>query len=182
MSHPSLAGRAALAVVLLVGFYVLALAIVGGLLYLPYVEVVYLHRLDRLTIFAIVGAAIILWSILPRVDRFTPPGPALTRADQPRLFATIDDVARGSEQAMPSEVYLIPDMNAWVAQRGGIMGFGSRRVMGLGLPMLQTLTISQMRAVVAHEFGHYHGGDTALGPWVYKTRAAIGRTIHGLSQ
>ena len=50
MSHPSLAGRAALAVVLLVGFYVLALAIVGGLLYLPYIEVVYLHRLDRLTI------------------------------------------------------------------------------------------------------------------------------------
>jgi len=182
MSHPSLAGRAVLAVVLLIGFYVFALAIVGGLLYLPYAEVRYLHRIDRLTIGAVIGAGAILWGILPRIDRFQPPGPELSRSDQPRLFATLDDVARASEQAMPREVYLVSDMNAWVAQRGGIMGFGSRRVMGLGLPMLQTLTISQMRSVLAHEFGHYHAGDTALGPWIYKTRAAMGRTIHGLSQ
>jgi Zn-dependent protease with chaperone function len=167
---------------LLVGFYALALAVVVGLLYVPYAEVVYLHRIDRLTLFSVVGAGVILWSILPRIDRFTAPGPPLTREDQPRLFAALDDVARAAEQAMPREVYLVPDMNAWVAQRGGIMGVGSRRVMGVGLPLLQTLTVSQMRAVLAHEFGHYHGGDTALGPWIYKTRAAIGRTLHGLSQ
>jgi Zn-dependent protease with chaperone function len=55
-------------------------------------------------------------------------------------------------------------------------------VMGLGLPLLQTLTVSQFRAVMAHEFGHYYGGDTKLGPWVYKTRAAIVRTLLGISQ
>ena len=181
--HPSLAGRAVLAVALLIGFYVLAFAIVAGLLYIPYAEVTVLHRINaRLTIFAIVGAGAILWGILPRIDKFLPPGPPLTRAHQPRLFATLDDVARAVEQEMPREVYLVPDMNAWVSQRGGVMGFGSRRVMGLGLPLLQTLTVSQMRAVLAHEFGHYHGGDTALGPWIYKTRAAIGRTLDSLSR
>jgi heat shock protein HtpX len=35
--------------------------------------------------------------------------------------------------------------------------------------------------VLAHEFGHYHGGDVALAPWIYKTRVAIGRTIERLS-
>lgn len=35
--------------------------------------------------------------------------------------------------------------------------------------------------MLAHEFGHYHGGDTKLGPWIYKTRAAIGRTLQGLA-
>jgi Zn-dependent protease with chaperone function len=182
MSQPSLAGRAVLAVVLLVGFYVLALAIIAGLLYVPYAEVIYLHRIDRLTLFSVIGAGVILWGILPRVDRFSAPGPQLTVENQPRLFAALDDVARSAEQEMPREVYLVPDMNAWVAQRGGVMGFGSRRVMGVGLPLLQTLTVSQLRAVLAHEFGHYYGGDTALGPWIYKTRAAIGRTLHGLSQ
>ena len=182
MSHPSLAGRATLAVLLLIGFYAMALGIVGALLYIPYAEFTYLHRVDgRLTIFAVVGAAAILWAIVPRIDRFQPPGPGLTRKDQPRLFATLEDVARLSGQEMPPEVYLVPDMNAWVAQRGGIMGFGSRRVMGLGLPLMQTLSVSQMRAVLAHEFGHYHGGDTALGPWIYKTRAAIFRTVHNVS-
>ena len=53
--------------------------------------------------------------------------------------------------------------------------------MGLGLPLMQGLTVSQLRAVLAHEFGHFHGGDTKLGPWVYKTRGAIGRTLMGLS-
>lgn len=183
MTHPSLTGRATLAVLLLVGFYVLAFAIVAGLLYVPYAEVTYLHRINaRLTIFAVVGALAILWGILPRIDRFEPPGPALSAGNHPRLFQALEEVSRSTDQDMPRDVYLVPDMNAWVAQRGGIMGFGGRRVMGLGLPLLQTLTVRQLRAVIAHEFGHYHGGDTALGPWIYKTRAAIGRTLEGLSR
>jgi len=71
-------------------------------------------------------------------------------------------------------------MNAWVAHRGGLMGLGARGIMGLGLPLLQTLTVSELRAVLAHEFGHYHGGDTKLGRFVYGTRTAIGRTLENL--
>jgi len=44
------------------------------------------------------------------------------------------------------------------------MGFGSRRVMGLGLPLLQILTVAQFRAVLPHEFGHYYGADTRQDP------------------
>jgi heat shock protein HtpX len=73
-------------------------------------------------------------------------------------------------------------VNAWVTDRGGVMGFGSRRVMGLGLSLLQVLSVSQLRAVLAHEFGHFHGGDTKLGPWIYKTRAAISRMLEGLAE
>jgi heat shock protein HtpX len=54
--------------------------------------------------------------------------------------------------------------------------------MGLGLSLLQTLSVSQFRAVLAHEFGHFHAGDTKLGPWIYRTRAAIGRTLDGLAR
>jgi hypothetical protein len=53
--------------------------------------------------------------------------------------------------------------------------------MGVGLPLLDTLTIPEFRGVIAHEFGHYHGGDTALGPWIYKTRESIGRTVRELA-
>ena len=58
-----------------------------------------------------------------------------------RLFAEIRALSRATQQAMPAEVYLVPEMNAWVAQRGGVMGFGSRRVMGVGLTLLQSLTM-----------------------------------------
>jgi Zn-dependent protease with chaperone function len=181
--QPSLAGRALLAIGLMIGFYLLAVGIAGGLLAIPYLEMVSVHRLHiKLALFCVVGAGVILWSILPRPDRFPPPGPALTEKRHPSLFRTIESVARATGQEMPAEVYLVADMNAWVAQRGGVMGIGSRRVMGLGLPLLQVLTLSQFRAVLAHEFGHYHGGDTRLGPWIYKTRAAIGRTLAGMSR
>ncbi len=177
----SIASRAVLAVLLMIGFYLLALAIAFGLLWLVYAEVIYAHRLHaKLAIFCVLGAAAILWSVLPRFDRFEAPGPLLTRVQQPRLFSEIESLARSVGQAMPAEVYLVPDVNAWVGQRGGLMGFASRRVMGLGLPLLRTLSRSQLRAVLAHEFGHYHGGDTRLGPWVYKTRSAIGRTLASL--
>jgi len=54
--------------------------------------------------------------------------------------------------------------------------------LGLGLPLLQTLSVSELRAVLAHEFGHYHGGDTKLGRYVYQTRVAIGRTLENLGR
>jgi Zn-dependent protease with chaperone function len=177
----SVAGRAALAVGLMFGFYLLALAIASALVWVPVAEVIYTHRLHpKIALICLFGAGSILWSILPRWDRFEAPGPLLEPAGHPRLFAELEGVARATGQAMPSEVFLVGDVNAWVAQRGGVMGFFSRRVMGIGLPLLQTLSVSELRAVLAHEFGHFHGGDTRLGPWVYKTRSAIGRTLGGL--
>lgn len=180
---PSLMGRALIAIALMVGFYVLALAVAGGLLYIPYAEWKYADRIHlKIALACIVGAGVILWSILPRFDRFQPPGPELSAGSQQRLFQALEEIARSTGQAMPVNVYLTSEMNAWVSQRGGVMGFGSHRVMGLGLPLMETLTIPQFRAVLAHEFGHYHGGDTQLGPWIYKTRSAIGRTLQNLSE
>lgn len=181
-SRPSIAGRALLAVALMIGFYLLALGVAAVLLYLPYAEWVYGHRLHlKLGLWCVLGALAIIWSVLPRIDRFEPPGPRLTSDKCPRLFAELNQVARAVGQEMPAEVYLAHDVNAWVAQRGGVMGFASRRVMGIGLPLARVLTVSQLRAVLAHEFGHYYGGDTKLGPWVYKTRGAIMRTVQALA-
>ncbi|HEX8616861.1 MAG TPA: M48 family metallopeptidase [Thermoanaerobaculia bacterium] len=181
MSQQSLASRAVAAVALMIGFYLLAFAIIAGLLFIPYAEWRWANRIHvKIAIGCIVSAGVILWSILPRFDRFEAPGPRLEPQEHPDLFEVLRGVARDTGQEMPSEVYLINEVNAWVSERGGIMGIGSRRVMGLGLPLLQTTTVSQFRAILAHEFGHYHGGDTKLGPWIYKTRIAIARTLQGL--
>jgi heat shock protein HtpX len=178
-----LLGRALLAVALMVGFYLLALGIAGGLLWIPYAELVYAHRITpKLALICVVAGATILWSVLPRFDKFIAPGPQLERDKFRRLHEELEKVAQATSQAMPAEVYLVPNMNAWVMQRGGLMGFGSKRVMGLGLPLMRVLTRSQLRAVLAHEFGHYFGGDTKIGPWIYKTRNAIGRTLQSLGR
>lgn len=58
---------------------------------------------------------------------------------------------------MPAKVYLVPEVNAWVCERGGFMGIGSRMVMGIGLPLLKLLNVDEFKGVIAHEFGHYYG-------------------------
>jgi heat shock protein HtpX len=178
-----LAGRALLAVALMVSFYLLALGVASGLLWVAYIDAVRTrHPALRLIAFCIAGAASVLWAIAPRRDRFDAPGPRISEPEQPELFSLIREVANATSQAMPDDVYLLNDVNAFVAQRGGMMGIGVRRVMGLGLPLIQALTVDELKGVLAHEFGHYHAGDVALGPWIHRTRIAIGRTVAHLSE
>jgi heat shock protein HtpX len=177
--------RAVLALALVIGFYTLALGIVAILTLI----IIWaaggtsgLFLRIKLILACGAGAGLILMAIRPRFDRFVAPGPRLLDRHHPGLFALLQEVSRGANQAMPVEVYLIPDVNAFVAQRGGFMGLGGRRIMGIGLPLMLVDTVGQFRATIAHEFGHYHGGDTKLGPWIYAARAAIFRTILTLDE
>lgn len=175
--RPSIAAWAAIAAVLIVGFYTLTLALAMACVYIPYLLLSARNGVVTLLfVSGVVMAGTMLWSLVPRREKFIPAGPRLERARHPRLFAEIERLATSLNEPPPKEVYLIPDVNAFVAEPGG----QGRRVMGLGLPLLQILTISRFRAVLAHELAHYYGGDTRLGPWVYKTRAAMVRTLRGL--
>src|SRR6266571_3639254 len=115
-------GRVTVALLLTIGFYGLALGIAGGLLSIAWLFWVNGHHVNRVTAFCVIGAGVILWSIVPRPERFQPPGPALEAASNPRLFKELNDVASRVGEPMPHEVYLVPDVNAGVRQRGGFMG------------------------------------------------------------
>ncbi|HZA13719.1 MAG TPA: M48 family metallopeptidase [Myxococcaceae bacterium] len=173
-----------MALALLVGFYVLALGLAGVLLWIPYAEWVHLGRVHvKLAIGCVVSALIILKaSLFVRAPKFEPPGPEVTERDQPRLFAIIQRIAEKMGTSMPRHVYLIPDVNAFVAEVGGFMGTATTRVMGIGVGLLSVDNVSQLEATLAHEFGHYAGGDTRLGGIVYRTRAAIGRVLDSLRE
>jgi heat shock protein HtpX len=174
---------AVLAILMVIASYLFVLILAALCVYLPLLGLrtgTPGIQILALFLFGIVIAATMLWSLVPRRDRFVAPGKPLLRSEQCRLLAELDDIAVSLNERLPSEVYLIPNANAFVADRGGIMGFNSRRVMGLGLPLFSVLTVSQFRAVLAHEFAHYYGGDTSLGPWVYRTKMAIVRIFQNV--
>lgn len=177
----ALAWRALLALLLTAGFYAMALVITAVCWALVYWIVTSANRVPAQLV-VLLGATplALLWSLLPRRDKFIAPGSKLDPRQQPRLFEMITAVARETRQAPPTEVYLISDVNAFVAERGGVLGIGSKRIMGVGLPLLQALTISQFRGVLAHEYGHFQGGDTKLAGWIYKARSAMARAINGV--
>ncbi len=119
----------------------------------------------------------VLWSLIPRKNEFKPEGILIDLSREDGLRSEIAEIARAMKQPVPSEVYLISSVNAGVAQRPR-----GRKVMLIGLPLLQMLTVSQFRAVLAHEFAHFYAGDTRLGPWVFKARDNMARVVSGLSE
>jgi heat shock protein HtpX len=179
----SMLARAILALSLMIGFYLLALGIVVGLA----IAVLQVNRSQstgvswRLFIFAALAIYAIVRAIIPRRQKFVEPGPRLAPDEQPELFEEIRRTADATDSAMPEDVYLAPDVNAGVAHVGGFVGIGARPIMILGLPLMAVLSVSELRGVIAHEFGHYVGGETKLAPLIYRTRDAIGRTVFGLA-
>jgi heat shock protein HtpX len=177
----SYARRMALALIISIGFYALTfLAIAASVALLIWVATTFDRVNVRLLVILGVIPLALIWSLLPRRDKFVPPGPKLDPAEQPALFDAIHTIAKQTGQKPPREVYLLSEVNAFVAERGGIGGVGSKRIMGVGLPLLQALTVTQFMGVLAHEFGHFQGGDTRLGGFIYKVRTAMSRTIENL--
>ena len=182
--RPSMAFFAVLAMAMVVMSYTFVLLLAAVCVYLPYF---FLSNSDypnvqnlSMFLFGIIIAAAIVWSLFPGRGKLQAPGMLLERSTHPRLFAELENIAHALSEPLPREIYLIAAPKAFVADRGGVMGFGSRRIMGLGLPLLSLLTVSQFRAVLAHEFAHYYGGDTSLGPWVYKTKTSMVRVFENV--
>jgi len=175
---------ALLALAMVIASYAFLLLIAASCVYVPYLIIMSTDAGIQTLIVGLCGIAIavaIVWSLIPRTDKFEAPGPTLDHSSHPRLFAELENIADALEEPLPDEVFMIPQANAFVADRGGTLGIGYRRVMGIGLPLVAIMTRAEFRAVLAHEFAHYYGGDTRLGPWVYKTRMAMVRAIQNLA-
>jgi heat shock protein HtpX len=180
----SVAIFALFAILMVILSYVLLLAIAAVCVYLPYLALVSLQSVNVQVLLIFLGGVLVagalVWSLVPRRDHFNAPGLLLDRSSQPALFQEIEAIASALNEQIPREVYLVGQPNAFVSDRGGVLGFGSRRVMGIGLPLLSVFSVSELRAVLAHEFAHFYSGDTSLAPWVYRTQTSIVRVFQNL--
>jgi Zn-dependent protease with chaperone function len=76
--------------------------------------------------------------------------------------------------AVPGEIRLVAEANAWVTERPRMMGLRQGpRTLYVGVPLLMGLTIDQFRAVLCHELGHHAEGHTRFGALVYRGATAF---------
>jgi Zn-dependent protease with chaperone function len=178
--------RALLAFALLAGFYLLAGVVVGAALVLDALLLVDFHvnALKPAVSLTVAAAALVyaLVMVSRRRDR-AEPGVPVGREDEPALWQAVEDLARRVGTAPPDELRLVPEVNAAVSEDTRFLGLkATRRRMYVGLPLLQTLTVDELRAVLGHELGHYSGAHTRLGAPVYRGRAALIATVGGLER
>lgn len=174
--------RAAASVLMLLGFYVVALLQLGAVTAL----VVWISARSNAGIglklgfplLLAVGATVVgLWKAV-RTRPEPPGGLLLAPADAPRLFDLIRDVAGQVGVRVPDEVRLVPEVNAAVSEDTRLLGLiGGTRRLYLGMPLLLAFSVDQLRSVIAHELGHYSGQHTRLGAVAYRGRLAIAGTI-----
>jgi Zn-dependent protease with chaperone function len=170
--------RAALALLLLAGFYVFAAGLITGLVLLGAA----LHS-PKLFLFALIAAGGLLvafWKVL-RTKPELPNGFRVGEAQAPQLWAQVRDLAQRVGTRAPDEIQLVADVNAAVVEDARWLGLvGGRRFLLLGTPLVQTFTVDQLRSVLAHELGHYSRSHTRLGALSYRGRLAVVHTLQRL--
>lgn len=176
--------RAALAVGLLAGFYVLVAVITVGTVTLDFFLVRYGHSggakaagLATIAMIAMLRGAL----LAGRQPADPEPGVAVSPRDEPVLWRTVTSLAGQVRTRVPDEIRLVPDVNAAVSEETRMLGLiAGRRRMYIGVPLLLSLTVDELRAVLCHELGHYSGAHTRLGAITYRGRISLNRTIEHL--
>lgn len=93
----------------------------------------------------------------------------VTQKSHPQLLAFIHSLADQVRAPRPKRVYLSPSVNARVFYDLSILNFifPSKKNLEIGLGLVNVLTVSELKAVLAHEFGHFSQRSMAIGIWVY---------------
>jgi hypothetical protein len=179
----SLASRAMQMAVLWLGFWLLAAGLVIGLLAIPFAQLHFRNDVELSGFVAACAGITLAYSLRPRrADKTSPdvvPTP-LERDEAPQLFEFIEGVAGKLGVKAPFEIHLVTTATAFIRAERSWTGQVRTLSIGIGMPLFGWLSEAELGAVIAHEFGHFVGGDTLLTPWVYRTRTSIGAAVHAL--
>lgn len=96
-------------------------------------------------------------------------GLEITPEQQPELFRFLQRLADKAGAPRPHKVFVSPRVNAAVFYDLSILNLvlPSKKNLEIGLGLVNTLTLGEFRAVLAHEFGHFAQRAMAVGRWVY---------------
>lgn len=99
----------------------------------------------------------------------------ITRNDQPQLFALIDEIVMQVDTSFPKKVYLTADVNASVFYDSSFLSMflPIKKNLQIGIGLMNSLTQDELKAVLAHEFGHFSQKSMKIGSYVYYANQVI---------
>jgi Zn-dependent protease with chaperone function len=105
----------------------------------------------------------------------------VTEQEQPVLFAFIRQLCKDTGAPFPHRVYVVPDVNAAVSFHESFLNliFPSRKNLIIGLALVNRLNLTEFKAVLAHEFGHFSQNSMKLGSYVYTANRVIADVVYG---
>lgn len=97
------------------------------------------------------------------------------QSDQPELFAFIKRLTQETQSEFPKRIYISPEVNACVFYDSSFwsMFLPVRKNLQIGLGLVNSVNVSEFKAVLAHEFGHFSQRSMKLGSYVYNVNQVI---------
>lgn len=189
--HPG-AYKFKLYVLSLFGYFYILMVLVGSIILLSYSfslintgERLYLRLARYLIIFSVIILAVILKTLLLMIFlKFPKPQGIVVKPKQlPRLCRMIDEIGSQLKSLKLNRVLITGDYNAYISQIPtlGILG-GYENYLVIGLPLMYALSDVELKAVLAHEFGHISKNHSAFGGWIYRCRMTWQHLIVQLEQ
>ncbi len=108
-----------------------------------------------------------------------PGGIEVLRENEPQLFSFLNRLADEVGAPKPHRVFVTPEVNAAVFYDLSLMNllFPSKKNLIIGLGLVNVLNLGELKAVLAHEFGHFAQNSMVVGRWVYVAQQIIGHMV-----
>jgi Zn-dependent protease with chaperone function len=105
----------------------------------------------------------------------------VTEQDQPALFAFLRQLCRDTGAPFPHRVYLTAEVNAAVFYQASFLSLflPTPKNLVIGLGLVNQLNLTEFKAVLAHEFGHFSQRSMKLGVYVYMSNRILGDLVFG---
>ncbi len=172
---------------LLAGLFVFLIFYIGAVILFGMVSVWCFLTLAKWPIVKIIGLVFSLTFFLFLVKGFFKRHPMnkdmhieLTEDEHPVLFGFIHQLCEELGAPLPNKVYVSPDVNAAVMPRTSLINLfvEPKKDLLIGMGLVNCVNLSEFKAVLAHEFGHF--SQSAMGSsYAYVATRIIGDLVDG---
>lgn len=173
-----------LAILAIVLFFVLYTAMVVALGYLVYYAIFYgMGRINKFTILmkagAIAGAVMLFVFTLKFIFKLKNHKPnnriKLAREKNANLWSFIETICNETGAPRPKNIYVDPDVNAYVAYTNMWLSLflPVRKELTIGMGLTDCLNLSEFKAVISHEFGHFAQRSMKIGSYIISANTII---------
>jgi Zn-dependent protease with chaperone function len=97
------------------------------------------------------------------------------RSEEPKLFAFIDEIVAETKTNFPKKVFLSSEVNASVFYDSSFwsMFLPIKKNLHIGMGLVNSVTHDELKAILAHEFGHFSQRTMKVGSFVYNVNQII---------
>ncbi|OCX51456.1 hypothetical protein BEL04_15630 [Mucilaginibacter sp. PPCGB 2223] len=104
----------------------------------------------------------------------------VAESEQPGLFAFVRRISQETQAPFPKKIYLSDDVNASVFYDSNFwsMFLPVKKNLRIGLGLVNVINVSEFKAVLAHEFGHFSQQSMKFGVYVYNVNNVIYKMLY----